>query len=136
YGSTAMYDFYDEAATPAEALSIAQQMAKVFPSSTTWQRRVALQQAMAQAVALVAERRFADALDVLGRTDRPSGSHGATWALLKAGAAAGAGQVDQAYAWLSESAAAAPDPRVQSALREYGTALGKTVREVDADVWK
>ena len=51
-------------------------------------------------------------------------------------AAAGAGQVDQAYAWLAESAAAAPDPRVQSALREYGTALGKTVREVDADVWK
>src|SRR5262249_12848574 len=69
--------WHDDAGPPAEALSGAQGMAKPMPASKTWARRVELQQAMVNASALVAARKFADALDVLSKTERPSGSHAA-----------------------------------------------------------
>jgi len=136
YGGTAMYDLYDEVTTPTEALSIAREMAKAMPASKSWARRVELQQAMESASALVTARRFAEALDVLAKTERPSGSHGATWALLKAEAAAGAGQTEDAYRSLVESIAVEPDDRVQAGLAKYGTAMSKSPRDVDADVWR
>lgn len=136
YGSLAMDDFYDELTAPSEALSLAQDMVKALPASKTWARRVAVQQAMTRAEALVAERKFADALALLNETERPSGGHGTTWVLLKAQAAAGAGQGGQVYTALAESVAAAPDDRVQAALLKYGTELNKTAREIDADVWR
>jgi tetratricopeptide (TPR) repeat protein len=136
YGSLAMSDFYDELTTPSDALSLAQDMVKALPASKTWARRVAVQQGMIRAEAAVAESKFAEALALLNGTERPSGSHGTTWVLLKAEAAAGAGQGEQVYAALAESVAAAPDDRVQSALLKYGTGLNKTAREIDADVWR
>ncbi len=90
---------------------------------------------MVRAQSLVAEARFAEALDLLEKTPRPSGSHGMTWTLFKAEAAAGSGHVDQAYATLLDSAVALPDARTDAALLKYGTTLGKTPREVDADIW-
>jgi tetratricopeptide (TPR) repeat protein len=136
YGSLAMSDFYDELTTPSDALSLAQDMVKALPASKTWARRVAVQEGMMRAEAAVAESKFAEALALLNGTERPSGSHGTTWVLLKAEAAAGAGQGEQVYAALAESVAAAPDDRVQSALLKYGTGLNKTAREIDADVWR
>ena len=136
YGASAMYDFYEEVTLPSEALSIAQEMAKALPDSKTWARRVALQQAMTRSAALVAERKFADALDLLGRTERPSGNHAATWALLKAEAAAGAGRAEQAYTSLVESVAAAADDRAETALVKYATMLNKSARDIDADIWR
>jgi tetratricopeptide (TPR) repeat protein len=136
YGATAMYDFYDEVTVPSEALSIAQEMAKAQPASRMWARRVALQQAMTSAEALVKEHRFAEALDLLDKTERPSGNHGTTWTLLTAEAAAGAGRVDQAYAALVESTAAAHDDRLKAAAARYAAALNKTPADVDADVWQ
>ena len=135
YSASAMYDLYAELTKPSEALLLAQEMARAMPTSKTWQTRVTVQDAMARAESLVADAQFADALDLLEKTPRPSGSHGMTWTLLKAEAAAGSGHVDQAYAALLESAAALPDPRVDVALRKYGTTLGKTPRDVDADIW-
>jgi tetratricopeptide (TPR) repeat protein len=136
YAATAMYDLYDESATPSEALSIAQEMSKAFPSSKTWARRIELQQTMVRAAALVADRRFADAMELLNAADRPSGIHGGTWALLKAEAAAGAGHTEQAYAGLVETVVAAPDPRVQAALVKSAADIGKTPRDIDADIWR
>jgi hypothetical protein len=92
-----------------------------------------VQETLLRAGSLVADSRFADALDLLAKTQRPSGSHGTTWTLLKAEAAAGSGHVDQAYAALLDTAL--PDARVDAALLKYGTTLGKTQRDVDADVW-
>jgi hypothetical protein len=91
---------------------------------------------MGQAAALVAERRFAEALQVLARTERPSGNYGATWTLLKADAAAGAGRIEDAYATIVESVAAVPDERLEAALQTYGTELHKTAVDVTADVWR
>src|SRR5262249_55269873 len=83
---------------------------------------------------LVADRKFAEALELLAKTDRPAGSHGATWTLLKAEAAAGAGQPEDAYRALVEAAALEPDERMQVALAKYGSAVNKSPRDVDADV--
>jgi tetratricopeptide (TPR) repeat protein len=136
YSSLAMYDLYDELTAPAEALSLAKDMARWFPANKTWALRVEHQDAMARAAKLVAEGRFTDARDVLENTKRPSGSHGATWVLLKAEAAAGAGQPDQAYATVVDHVAAAPDVRLEAAVAKYGAALKKAPQDVDADVWR
>jgi peroxiredoxin/predicted metal-dependent hydrolase len=135
YSAAAMSDFYAELTTPSEALRLAQEMAKAQPTSKSWQTRVTVQAALGRAESLVAEARFADALDLLEKTPRPSGNHGTTWTLFKAEAAAGSGHVDTAYAALLDIAATLPNERVDAALLKYATALGKSPREVDADVW-
>jgi tetratricopeptide (TPR) repeat protein len=135
YSASAMYDLYAELTRPSEALLLAREMAKALPTNRTWQTRVTVQETMVRAESLVADARFADALDLLAKTPRPSGSHGATWTLLEAEAAAGSGRVDQAYAALLDSAVARPDARVDAALLKHGTTLGKTRRDVDADIW-
>lgn len=135
YSASAMYDLYAELTQPSEALLLAQEMAKALPTNRTWPTRVTVQEAMVRAESLVADARFADALALLEKTQRPSGSHGTTWTLFKAEAAAGSGHVDQAYAALLDSAVALPDARADAALLKYGTTLGKTQRDVDADIW-
>jgi len=134
--SSAMYTLYGELTAPSEALSLAKDMAKWQPANKIWVQRIAHQEAMVRAEALVAERRFAEALDIIDKTERPSGAHGTTWVLLKAEARAGAGQLDQAYATLLESVAATPDDRMQAALAKYGARLNKAADEIDADVWR
>jgi hypothetical protein len=136
YSASAMYDLYAELTQPSEALRLAREMAKALPTNKTWQTRVTVQEAIVGAESLVADARFADALELLGKTQRPSGSHGTTWTLLKADAAAGAGHVDQAYAALLDSAVTLPDTRADAALLKYGTTLGKTQRDVDTDIWR
>ena len=111
-------------------------MAKALPANKTWPARVAFQEAMTRAHALVTEQQFAEAVALLEKTQRPSGSHGMTWTLLKAEAAAGAGHVDQAYATLLDIAAAVPDARVEAALAKYGREFSKSPRDVDADLWR
>jgi tetratricopeptide (TPR) repeat protein len=135
YGATAMYDLYDELTDPAAALSVAQQMAKA-SASKTWARRVAVQEAMSRAQSLVVERKFGEALQALDRTERPTGAHAATWTLLKAQAAAGAGRAEQAYDVVLEAAATTPDDRLTAALAEYGAALKKTASDTDGELWK
>jgi len=136
YSASAMYDLYAEVTTPEEALSVAQEMAKAFPAQKGWAQRVAIQDAMTRAKAFVAGGRFAEALDTLEKTQRPSGSHSLTWTLLKAEAAAGAGHADQAYAALLEMAATAPNERLDGPLATYGLAMGRTRADVDAEVWR
>jgi tetratricopeptide (TPR) repeat protein len=136
YASLAMSAFYGELTTSSEALSLAQDMVKWLPTSKTWAQRVAHQEAMARAETLVTQRKFTEALEVMQKTQRPSGSHGTTWVLLKAQASAGAGQLDQVYTTLLESVAATPDDRVQAALVKYSTALKKSPQDIDADLWR
>ena len=136
YSSLAMGNYYGELAVPAEALSLARDMVKWFPASKTWAQRVAHQEAMMSAEALVDQRRFSEALAAIEKTQKPSGAHGATWVLLKARAAAGAGQVGQAYNAVVESVAAAPSDRMDAALADYGKELKKTREEIDADIWR
>jgi tetratricopeptide (TPR) repeat protein len=136
YSSLAMSGYYGELTAPADALSLAKDMVKWFPASKTWAQRVAHQEAMANAHALIEERRFAEAAAVLEKTQKPSGSHGATWVLLNARAAAGSGQIGRAYHALVESVAVTPAALMETALVSYGTDLKKTREEIDQDVWK
>ena len=136
YSASAMYTLYGELTTPSEALALAQEMARALPANKTWSTRVAFQEAMTRAQGFVADKKFAEAVELLDNTQRPSGSHGMTWTLLKAEAAAGAEHVDQAYATLLDTAAAVPDPRVEAALARYGRELSKSTQDVDADLWR
>jgi tetratricopeptide (TPR) repeat protein len=136
YALSAMSTFYGDLTTPSEALSLARHMSKAQPTSKTWAQRVVHQEAMVQVESLIAQRKFAEALAALQKTQRPSGSHGTTWVLLNAEAGLGAGQVDQVYTTLVESVAATPDERVQAALAKCGDALKKSRQEIDADVWR
>jgi tetratricopeptide (TPR) repeat protein len=136
YSSSAMYTLYGELTTPSEALALAQEMAKALPANKTWSARVAFQEAMTRAQTLVTDKKFAEAVELLDKTQRPSGTHGMTWSLLKAEAAAGAGHMDQAYATLLDTAAAVPDTRVEAALANYGRELSKSPQDVDADLWR
>jgi tetratricopeptide (TPR) repeat protein len=136
YSSQAMSVLYGELTTPSEALSLARDMVKLLPANKAWAQRVAHQEAMVRVETLVAQGKFTEALDVMQKTQRPSGSHATTWVLLKAEAGAGAGEPDQAYTTLVESVAATPDNRVQAALLKYGTALKKSPREIDDDLWR
>jgi len=136
YSASAMYELYGDLTTPADALALAQEMAKALPANKTWSARVALQESMTRARALVTDKKFAEAVALLDTTQRPSGTHGMTWTLLKAEAAAGAGHVDQAYATLLDTAAAVPDTRVEAALATYGRDLSKSPQDVDADLWR
>ena len=136
YSASAMYSLYGELTNPSEALALAREMATALPAQKTWSTRVAFQEAMTRAEALVAGKQFAEAVALLAKTQRPSGNHGMTWTLLKAEAAAGAGHVDQAYATLVDAAAAVPDARVEAALATYGRELSKSPRDVDADLWR
>jgi len=136
FSASAMNELYAELTTPADALALAREMAKALPANKTWPPRVALQDAMAHAQTRIASRQFADALAQLEKTDRPSGNHGATWTLLKAEAAAGAGNRELAYTSLIESTAGSPDTRVDAALATTGAAIGKSPRDIAADIWK
>ncbi len=136
YSSLALGNYYGQLNAPADALSVAREMLKWSPTSKTWAQRVAHQEAMIRVEQLLAAGKPADALAVVDQTQKPSGHHGTTWVLLKAQAAAAAGQRAQAYTTLVESVAASPQERLSAALIEHGTALRKTSAEIDGDVWK
>jgi hypothetical protein len=135
YSASAMNTLYAELAEPAEALALARDMVRALPAVTFWPPRVAAQEALTQAKTLIGGKQWDEALALLEKTPPPSGSHGTTWTLLTAQAAAGAGHREQAYKMLVESAAALPDARIDAALPAYAAELGKTSRDVDADIW-
>ncbi len=133
--ASAMNTLYSELTEPAEALALAREMVRALPAATVWPLRVVAQEAMTQAKTLVGGGKWDDAFALLEKAPPPSGNHGTTWTLLKAQAAAGAGRPEDAYKALVESTAALPDARIDAALPAYATALGKTSRDVDADIW-
>ena len=135
YSASAMNTLYADLAEPSDALALAREMSAALPAAAFWRQRVAAQDAMTRAKAFIAAGQFAGALALLENTPPPTGNHGTTMTLLKAEAAAGAGNRQGAYATLVESAAAAPDRRLDAALATYGADLGKSSRDVDADVW-
>ena len=135
YSASAMNTLYAELAEPAEALALARDMVRALPAVTFWPPRVAAQETLTQAKTLVGGKRWDDALALLEKTPPPSGNHGTTWTLLKAQAAAGAGRREHAYKALVESTAASPDARIDAALPAYAAELGKTSRDVEADIW-
>jgi tetratricopeptide (TPR) repeat protein len=135
YSASAMNTLYAELTEPAEALALARDMVRALPTATFWPPRVAAQEAMTRAKRLVGGGQWDEALALLEKTPPPSGNHGTTWTLLKAQAAAGAGNREQAYKGLVESAAALPDARINAALPAYAAGLGKTSGDVEADVW-
>lgn len=135
YTSLAIDFLYADTPEPAQALSIAQDMTRWLPTSKSWARRAAYQETLVQTQTLLAGGKFVDALALLDKVEAPA-SHASSLVLLKAEAAAGAGQTARAYDVLITHVAATPDDRVQAALLKQGSALKKTPAEIDADVWR
>ncbi len=135
YSASAMNMLYADLTEPSDALALARDMARALPAAAFWRPRVAAQEAMTRAKTLIGDGQFDEALNLLEKTPPPSGNHGTTWTLLKAEAAAGAGNRERAYQSLLESAAASPDARIDAALAKYAADFGKTSRDVEADVW-
>jgi tetratricopeptide (TPR) repeat protein len=134
YSPLAMAALYSEVTDPKQALLIAQDMVRWVPTSKTWARRAAFQEALGRAQTLMAEEKFADALTLLEKTE-PS-SINPTRMLMISEAAAGSGQVEKAYDALADRVAAEPDDRLEAALLKHGSALKKTPQEIAADVWR
>jgi len=135
YSASAMNMLYADLTEPSDALALARDMVRALPAAAFWRPLVAAQEAMTRAKTFIGDRQFDQALALLENTPPPSGNHGTTWTLLKAEAAAGAGNRERAYKTLVERSAASPDARVDAALRKCAADLGKTSRDVDADVW-
>lgn len=135
YAASAMNALYADLTEPSEALALARDMVRALPAATVWPPRVVAQDAMMRAKTLIDGGQFKEAAALLDTTAKPSGNHGTTWTLLKAEAAAGGGNREQAYETLIESAAASPDERIDAALAKSATAVSKTSRDVDVDVW-
>jgi tetratricopeptide (TPR) repeat protein len=135
YSASAMNMLYGDLTEPSDALALARDMARALPGAAFWGPRVAAQEAMTRAKTLIGDGRFDEALELLEKAPPPSGNHGTTWTLLKAEAAAGAGNRESAYTTLLKTAAASPDARVDAPLAKYAADLGKTSRDVDADIW-
>lgn len=134
YSPMAMSALYSDITDPKQALQVAQDMVRWLPTSKTWARRVAYQEALSRAQTLLADEKFADALALLEKTE-PS-SINPTRVLMISEAAAGSGQVEKAYKVLADRVAAEPDDRLEAALLTHGSALKKTPQEIAADVWR
>src|SRR5712671_4436965 len=119
YSASAMNMLYADLTEPSDARALAQDMVRALPAAAFWRPRVAAQEAMTQAKTLIGGRQFDEALALLEKATPPSGNHGTTWTLLKAEAAAGAGNRERAYNTLVESAATSPDTRIDAALVKY-----------------
>jgi len=135
YSALAMNTLYADLTEPSDALALAREMAAALPAAAFWRQRVAAQEAMTRAKALIGSGQFETAVALLENTPPQAGNHGTTMTLLKAEAAAGGGNRQRAYTTLVESAAASPDARIDAALATLAADLGKTSRDVDADVW-
>ena len=98
YAASAMNVLYGDLTEPSEALALARDMVRALPAATFWPPRVTAQDAMMRAKTLIDGGQFKEAVALLDTTTKPSGNHGTTWTLLKAEAAAGSGNREQAYA--------------------------------------
>lgn len=141
WSSNGMMTLFDEylAVAPDSALAFAREMrTSGRPSDTaSWRTSEQLAQSIAQARALLATGKHAEALTVLQPIHVSNYWVGSeVVALMKAKAAAGSGNVQAAYDSLLARFALTPEDSVGGALRQYGAALGKTPAQVDADVWR
>ena len=135
HSASAMNMLYADLTEPSEALALARDMAQALPAATFWRPRVAAQEAMTHAKTLIGggqfDRRPRAAREGSASVRQPRHDVDA----VESGSRRRRGQSGAAYKTLVESAAASPDARVDAALAKYAADLGKTSRDVDADVW-
>lgn len=123
--------------TPDKAITLARDMTALEgESGKGWAERMDFAKCF-QAVRTLADLgNFNEALVVLDKltVGRRSANPGITQ-MLKAEILAGAGKVQAAYDSVAQRFATSPEDELRAVLLRYGTQLGKTGAQVDAEVW-
>lgn len=123
---------------PSKAIVLAQEMAKnEKEEKKEWPALVLQAETVANARKLLEQKKGTEAMAVLKqlKLSKYSGFK-KDLALLKAQADDVAGNTNAAYDSLIVFFAKTPQVALRTAITNYGTKLGKSVAEVDADVWK
>jgi thiol-disulfide isomerase/thioredoxin len=135
-GMTELFEGYAKS-DPRRALAVAEEMGTLLKdgrSRKAWEERVAYQRNLLQARALIGEKRYLEASALLESTALLRHVGGDALHLAKAEALAGAGQTVRAYDEMLRLVSSEPTDALQEALKTYGAALGKTARQVSAEV--
>jgi thiol-disulfide isomerase/thioredoxin len=137
-GMTALADLYLQS-DPAKALAVSEAMVQGSGSKTAskdWQDRLSVVRVVIEARELIQKGQPAAAVTRL--ESAPSLRYADTTVLdqLKAEARDKAGDTAKAYEGLVAIAAKEPTDDINAALTRYAAKLGKSARDVTADVWK
>lgn len=131
-----IFAYYDSA-DPAKAAAVARKMQAEMPDDKTWKKHVEYADGMANAEAKIKANDGVGALAILKDLKVPTFTFDKTrLELLTAKAKDISGKTADAYTDLLKIFAATPEHKLQSALYDYGTKLGKSQSAVDAEVWK
>jgi Flp pilus assembly protein TadD len=134
-GMTILFDLY-MAADSAQALALAQQMAKAAPKDKDWQALSLYAKNAIQARSLLAENKSAEAVALMDATTIPRYLNQTGLNLLKADVFDAAGQTPKAYETLSKLMAAEPRDEIGAALARYAAKISKSASDTDSDLWK
>jgi len=135
-GTMALYEVY-AASDPGKARALAESMAAGASerSKKMWSDLLAYDTAIAEAKALVAGGKGADAVARLKDVKAPRIADPLRLDLVRAEALHASGDTAGAYASLVTRLAREPEPRVREAADRYASALGKTPADIDGDIW-
>ncbi|MDB5211672.1 MAG: redoxin protein, partial [Sediminibacterium sp.] len=142
WSSSGMSSYFDYllSTDPSRALELAQSMTNLkFRESEvkSWAGQVKLAQNIVKANQLVADKKPGEALDILNSTKITSYSRfNEDLAILKASAAAAAGNTQASYDSLAGYYAKSPTDKVAGELKQLGAKLGKNMSAVNDDIRK
>ncbi len=134
-GMDQLFDIYVEQ-EPERALALAEELAKFDPKDKEWAAKAALQQNVMKARALLGEGKFAEAAALLESTATPRYTNVTALHLTKAEAYDRAGELAKGFDILAKVAAQEPTDALLKALNQYGTKLGKTTAQIEAELWR
>jgi hypothetical protein len=109
-----------------------------------WESISDFQKSLVDAQALIAQKKYSDALALLDKNALPSGNGNnplsgvepTAYDLTKAEALAGSGGNQKAYDSIKTALLPRPGASLEAALVTYGTKLGKTNAQIDQDIWQ
>jgi len=119
----------------AKALALAQEMVALVPDNKQWPVLVDYAKALNESDALIAAGKPAEALAALEKITLPRYGADPRWLhLARAKATAADGKAEKAYADLMGLMVKTPTDDVQAALAGYGEKLGKSRKQVEAEL--
>jgi hypothetical protein len=137
-----LFNLYSKS-DPAKALALAEEVQQTFPADKHWAQIADYQKTLIEARNLIAQspsRALAllekQMLPSTGSYDRFSDIDRGPWKLAKAEALAKSGDTAGAYKDLTEALIPVLNPDLQAAAEKYGSALGKSSQQVEAEIWQ
>jgi thiol-disulfide isomerase/thioredoxin len=134
-GQELLLELYDESA-PEKALRLADEMSKAMPKDEDWKTHSSYEHGMIKAEQMLAEKKAADAVEVLSKLSLPWNAEHQRLDALRARAADANGETGKAYADLLKIFAQSPTDALGTLAASYGQKLGKDAKQLDADVLK